>query len=106
MGDIGHVVHIQRLQGHGVVVWLDGVRIRKLVGWSLVEELRPPSTVTLTIKTDAIVWGPPGGASSEVPLEHYCDPGRGARKTPSGKNACEVCGEAWPCSAELKRRSP
>jgi hypothetical protein len=24
--------------------------------------------------------------------------------TPSGKTACHTCGEAWPCSAELRER--
>lgn len=91
------MVHIERLEGHGVKLWLDGMRVKSLRGWSLVEETRPPSVLTLTINTDQIVWGSP---------EHYCDPGRDARKTPSGKNACQVCGEAWPCSTELGRRSP
>jgi hypothetical protein len=76
VGDVGHVVHIERLGGHGVRVWLDGVPVRKLVGWSLVEELRPPSTLTFTVKTDAIVWGAPAEP------EHYCDPGRDSPQDP------------------------
>lgn len=33
-----------------------------------------------------------------VPRKHWCDPGPDGRVTPSGKRACQRCGEAWPCS--------
>lgn len=89
---LGHVVHIERLEGHGVKLWLDGMRVKSLRGWSLVEETRPPSVLTLTINTDQIVWGAPDGI-------HWCDVSTKGRRTPSGKYACETCGESWPCSA-------
>jgi hypothetical protein len=106
VGDVGHVVHIERLEGHGVRVWLDGVPVRKLIGWSLVEELRPPSTLTLTIKTDAIVWGPPTPPAPDFAddgLEHFVVTGPSGRRTPSGKYACQTCGEAWVCSTATRR---
>jgi hypothetical protein len=109
---LGHVVHIERNDGHGVKVWLDGVRIKSLSGWSLIENVQPPSVLTFTINTDEIVWGapPPSGAAEPAPfvddgLEHHVVLGPSGRRTPSGKYACETCGEAWTCSTATRRNA-
>lgn len=95
------MVHIERLPEHGVRVWLDGTQIKNLRAWSLTEEHRPPSVLTFTINTDEIVWGPPpAGAADDV---HFVVVGPAGRVTPSGKRACETCGESWVCSAEQRR---
>lgn len=35
--------------------------------------------------------------------QHFTSTFPGGRVTPSGKNACVRCGEAWPCSTALHR---
>jgi hypothetical protein len=103
----GHRVHIERLPDHGVAIYLDGVRIKSLSSWSITEELRPPSVLTFKIGTDAVIWGAPAPAASVVPVDdgrhHYVWMTADARTTPSGKRACQTCGEAWVCSTAQRR---
>lgn len=43
-------------------------------------------------------------AGADLPtVRHRVNVDDGGRRTPSGKFACEVCGEAWPCSTQLRR---
>jgi hypothetical protein len=105
----GHRVHIDRLSEHGVRVWLDGMQLRALKSWSIMEELRPPSVLSFMISTDAVVWGAPPPPAPTAPAfvddgrEHYCDVSTAGATTPSGKRACQTCGEAWMCSTALRR---
>jgi hypothetical protein len=107
-----HTVHVERLEGHGVKVWLDGMQIKALKSWSIVEELRPPSVLSFTISTDQVIWGAPEADPIAPPapapvvddgLDHYVDTRLGGRTTPSGRRACEACGETWMCSTAQRR---
>lgn len=43
-------------------------------------------------------------APASVADVHVVVTGNGGRLTPSGKRACEICGESWPCSVERRRQ--
>jgi hypothetical protein len=97
--------------GNGVRIWLDGVRVDGLLAWELREEARQQSRLTLEIAPADIIWGVPYTAvplAEPAPIvddgqHHFVSTFPGGAVTPSGKNACVTCGEAWPCSTYGRR---
>lgn len=105
-----HVLNAERLPNGGVALWLDGMRIKGVQCWGLIEELREPSRLSVTVLVGEVVWGAPASAvvGRGAP---FVDDGRhhvvwtsfDGRTTPSGKRACQTCGEAWMCSTAQER---